>query len=253
MDGMGPDKQSRKRRRRRKKQTEGTKRTANWNLKEFCNDEDIPRFETTDEKPVAAPALRKPPSSSLLFLLRKREIGSGGWNASRRDEWQSQMLIRPLVDDNTRKGWRPYASRKVEFTALETPHNAAVLSIDRHGNYAMSLNDLSSDDNQQNGANDNNPDGDRQQHYPVLSLSFYGEHLLFSSAKLYIYRGIYGRMTPFLFSHKYSFPPHCKGIPSKAILNSRGPLGRPPTRPISPLLQTVSLLSKTEAEYQVSR
>ena len=183
MDEIDPNQQTRKRRRRRKKQTEGTKRTANWNLKEYCNDEDIPRFETKDEKPVAAPALRKPPSSSLLFLLRKREIGSGSWNASRRDEWQSQMLIRPLVDDNTRKGWRPYASRNVEFTALETPHNAAVLSIDRHGNYAMSLNDLASGNNQQDGDNDN-PGGDRQQHSPVLSLSFYGEHYaLFSFAK----------------------------------------------------------------------
>ena len=136
MDQSGFDQQRRNKRRKR------TKRTANWNLKEFCNDEDIPRFQTEDEKPVTSLALCKSPTLPLPCLLRKREIGSARWNANRRAEWQRQMLIGPLVDNNTRHGWRPYASRNVDFTALETPHNAAVLSIDRHGNYAMSLNDL---------------------------------------------------------------------------------------------------------------
>ena len=161
-----------RRRKRRKKNPEGTntKRTAHWNLKDYCNDEDVPRFQTEEEDPIAPPTSRKLDTSSLLRLLRQRELGSG-WNASRREEWQSQMLIRPLDEDQARKEWRPYASRSVPFTSLKTPRHAAVLSIDRHGNYAMALNDLANDQQENGGNNDQASDAES----PVLALTFYGE------------------------------------------------------------------------------
>ena len=63
------------------------------------------------------------------------------------------MLLRPLEEDQTpvtasnwkpRKGWRPYASRAIPFTSLQTPANDAILGLDRHGSYVLALSDKTS-------------------------------------------------------------------------------------------------------------
>ena len=151
----------RRRRKRARISADGTGRkpqTQRRSITALKDDYDLSFLDDTEEssrqeQPVLA-------TSPLPILLDERR--SGRWRG-RQLAWQAKAISRvetTKTSVKSRRQWRSYALRSIPFTMLGTPPSDAVLALERHGSYVLTLRGKENENESSNLA---------------LSLCFYGK------------------------------------------------------------------------------